>query len=515
MFTNADVLTKDKLLELKELIASQKPDIISISEVKPKNISRTITNLEYQLPGYNLESDGLIGDNASRGNIVYIHQSLQYNRIKIDRFTNQSLPNITDFIACEIKLDRGEKMLFCSVYRSPNSTKEYSKQINDTMRQLCDQGQTYRHIIFVGDYNYPMIDWETGTTSSSLEDINFLFLEATRDCFLTQHVTSPTRGRGSTKPSLLDLVLTNTEDAIEYLNVEAPLGRSDHATIYFGYRCQPEPVDDKIRYMYDKADYNKMRQMLDLDWTELFSNCTENVNQQWDIFITKYQEAEKTCIPRKIIRTKNRRYSVPLDRKTLAKKRKKYRLWKRYLEKEDGKIYSEYRRCSNQLRRLTRKATKIYEKNISLQAKNNPKVFWKFVGSKTKMKSKIPDLYTTEDEDPDMMTGSDQEKAETLGKIFSSVFTNEPEGTWEFLDKPEIRHSLNINITEDKLLKKLQKLKISKSAGPDGVHPRVLNELQVVIAKPLTMIFCTSVNTGTLPQAWKEANISAIFKKGC
>ena len=76
------------------------------------------------------------------------------------------------------------------------------------------------------------------------------------------------------------------------------------------------------------------------------------------------------------------------------------------------------------------------------------------------MKSKIPDLYTTEDEDPDMMTGSDQEKAETLGKFFSSVFTNEPEGTWEFLDEPEIRHSLNINITEDKLLKKLQKLEM-------------------------------------------------------
>ena len=196
MFTNADVLTKDKLLELKELIASQKPDIISITEVKPKNISRTITNLEYQLPGYNLESDGLIGVNASRGNIVYIHQSLQYNRIKIDRFTNQSLPNITDFIACGIKLDRGRMLLFCSVYRSPNSNKEYSKQINDTMRQLCDQGQIYRHIIFEEDYNYPMIDWETGTTSSSLEDINFIFLEATRDRFLTKHVPSLTRGRG-------------------------------------------------------------------------------------------------------------------------------------------------------------------------------------------------------------------------------------------------------------------------------------------------------------------------------
>ena len=67
---------------------------------------------------------------------------------------------------------------------------------------------------------------------------------------------------------------------------------------------------------------------------------------------------------------------------------------------------------------LTKKATKIYEKNISLQAKNNPKVFWKFVGSKTKIKSKIPNLYTTKDEDPDMMTGSDQEKAETLRNFF-------------------------------------------------------------------------------------------------
>ena len=64
---------------------------------------------------------------------------------------------------------------------------------------------------------------------------------------------------------------------MEYLNVEAPLGRSDHATMHFGYRCQPEPVNDKIRCMYDKADYNMMRQMLDLDWTELFSNCAENV----------------------------------------------------------------------------------------------------------------------------------------------------------------------------------------------------------------------------------------------
>ena len=44
------------------------------------------------------------------------------------------------------------------------------------------------------------------------------------------------------------------------------------------------------------------------------------------------------------------------------------------MDTEEGKIYTEYRRCSNQLRRLTRKATKIFEQNIAKDVRNNPKV---------------------------------------------------------------------------------------------------------------------------------------------
>ena len=98
------------------------------------------------------------------------------------------------------------------------------------------------------------------------------------------------------------------------------------------------------------------------------------------------------------------------------------------METKDGKIFTEYRRCSNQLRRLTRKATKLYEQNISKQAKGNLKAFWRYVGSKTNMKSKIPDLYSTDDNNPDLMTKDDKGKADRLGYFFSSVITNEPEG---------------------------------------------------------------------------------------
>ena len=235
----------------------------------------------------------------------------------------------------------------------------------------------------VGDFNHPGISWEDGIANGE-DDYNFL--ETVRDCFLTQHVSTPTRGRGAQIPSVLDLVLTSVDDAIEFIDVGAPLGSSDHATIVFGYRCRPAELAVKVTYMYNKADYSKMREHLQVDWEEAFRDCPNDVDKQWNIFIEKYEEAERLWVPRKVFRKGNKKYSVPLDRKTLAKKRKKYRLWQRYTETEDGKIYAEYCRCSNQLRRLTRKATKLFEKNIANQSKQNPKAFWNYVSTKTKMR---------------------------------------------------------------------------------------------------------------------------------
>ena len=62
------------------------------------------------------------------------------------------------------------------------------------------------------------------------------------------------------------------------------------------------------------------------------------------------------------------------------------------------------------------------------------------------MKSKIPDLYTRDDESPNDMAENDQEKAEKCGSFFSSVFTNEVEGIWDIANKPDISFKLNLSI---------------------------------------------------------------------
>ena len=55
---------------------------------------------------------------------------------------------------------------------------------------------------------------------------------------------------------------------------------------------------------------------------------------------------------------------------------------------------------------------------------------------------------------------------------------------------------------------------MSKSCGPDNCHPFFLRECAEEIYLPLSEIFQRSISTGDVPNDWKKANITCIFKKG-
>ena len=50
--------------------------------------------------------------------------------------------------------------------------------------------------------------------------------------------------------------------------------------------------------------------------------------------------------------------------------------------------------------------------------------------------------------------------------------------------------------------------------GSGEMHPRVLRESSDVVAKPLSMVFEKSWQSGEDPGDWKKGNIVSIFKKG-
>jgi hypothetical protein len=71
-----------------------------------------------------------------------------------------------------------------------------------------------------------------------------------------------------------------------------------------------------------------------------------------------------------------------------------------------------------------------------------------------------------------------------------------------------------VNVTLSKVKKKIRDLKTSSAAGPDGIGPRLLQELENEIAPVLVIIYRQSLEAGEVPEDWRNANVTPIFKKG-
>ena len=256
------------------------------------------------------------------------------------------------------------------------------------MRGIHDSGSD--KIIVLGDFNFPSISWEECTTNTAWDSKESRFIEAVRDSFLTQHVTTATRCRGGDCPSLLDLVFSNL-DFIHSIDVKAALGKSDHAVIELRLMISSDTEDERSYLNYDKGNYSDMRNALDIDWQDLLTG--KDVHQQWDLFTEMYNEAVDKYIP--TVTVKNRKIVKTPIELSMRKKLKnlinrKDKLWKKFVSTREGSALSEYRRVRNQVRRFTRKAEKNYEKKYCLQSKGQPQKVLEICQKKNQVHSHYP-----------------------------------------------------------------------------------------------------------------------------
>ena len=179
-----------------------------------------------------------------------------------------------DHLWVTIKLKGGDKLIIGCVYRSPSSDQ---KLVNEMCQLLRDVSNTqHSHLLVTGDFNFPEIDWEDGSIKASSTHHAHTFLESVRDCFLFQHVRSPTRYRHGTTPSILDLIMTNEGSMIKDLTTGAGLGSSDHLILQFGVECYSQKEDSILpKLALNKADTKKMIQLFNqIDWKTINSEGT-------------------------------------------------------------------------------------------------------------------------------------------------------------------------------------------------------------------------------------------------
>ena len=486
-------------MKLRLKLADKKPEIIMVTEVKPKNSRFILSEAELSLENYHLITKNKDED-YGRGIAACVRKGLRFAEVEMKSEFQESL-------WISIRLKNNDEMLAGCIYRSPSSSMENNKKLRELLRDVSNR--KYSHLLVAGDFNYPNInrtDWSTPGDNPNNEE--FLFVEELRASYLYQHVEEATRGRGTNEPHILDLIITNEEHMVDNIEVNSPLGKSDHSVIEYTYNCYTDrKINDEAKYMYDRGNYDEMRKDLSRrDWNTILG--TLDVDGQWNVLKSIITSSVNRHVPRR--KFNDDRHTLPMNKENKTEIKKKHRLWSRFIETKEEDKKKEYNRQRNKVRRITRKAQRDKEKKIANESKRNPKKFWNYVKSKLKTKPGISELLINESD----TTKSDEEKAEVLSEFFAQVFTEEPGGDLPSMDIRTEEKLEDFVISAEKVEKTLRNTRIDKSAGPDGIHPRILNELCKELSQPLAMLFNKTLAEGKLPEEWKTANITAIHKKG-
>jgi hypothetical protein len=151
------------------------------------------------------------------------------------------------------------------------------------------------------------------------------------------------------------------------------------------------------------------------------------------------------------------------------------------------------------------------EKELSRNKDKNNRQFTKYVKTKTKSKTTVGPLITKEKK---LLMGG-KEIADELNGFFASVFMKEDTTTIPEAEQEEVRRRMEmIRISEQDVSKKIKNLRMNAASGPDGISPKLLQDLESSFLTPLALLFNKSVSTGEVPLGWKTANVCPIFKKG-
>ena len=172
-----------------------------------------------------------------------------------------------------------------------------------------------------------------------------------------------------------------------------------------------------------------------------------------------------------------------------------------------------YKKATKEAKKKMKRSKREFEKKLSKVIKKDNKSF-AYIRSRSKSKIKIGPLTSVNGE----VKSSPAELSEELNEYLSSVFTQQDKTSFPSVNQmykgsdAEVLQDVVINC--DVVDTKLSSLREDKTAGVDGRKPRFLKAVSKEICRPLTIIFRKILDKGAVPDDWRTANVSPIFKKG-
>ena len=377
-------------------------------------------------------------------------------------------------------------------YRSPNSTTDNDCELVKLFEK------TKPNSLYYGDFNLPKTNFQVSTSDAKGKPI----LEVVENQFLDQLIDFPTHNKGN----ILDLIFTNMPDNVLSIENVGNLSNSDHCIL-------KTELDISMAF----NDTNELIR----DWRkgdqEGLIDCIKNINfpgifqgkdasQQW----ATLREVTDIALDRYIPLTTRRKPGQPpwLTQAVIRVTRKKNRYWKRFTKNRSIVNFDNYKVMEKLCKKAVQTAKKCFERKIADSGNKRP--FNSYVKSKTKTRHNVGPLKVN-----NVLVTENEDMAKELNTFFTSVFSQEAPGPLPPCPKLPSNSTLeDMWIDSDTVKKKILKLKPSSAPGPDKMSARFLIMNVEALAPALSIIYNESLQTGVVPEDWRRANVTPIFKKG-
>jgi hypothetical protein len=408
-----------------------------------------------------------------------------------------------------VQLKDQRKLVIGAYYRPPDSRSEPIDDLESGISYIFDKFRNNPHctVILGGDFNAGDIDWNTHTAHdhSQNKQINQRIASVISSSGLTQIQTEPTRN-----DKILDLLCTNKPGLFKAIH-SIP-GISDHDIILADCDLKSQYAKKPSRriFLWNKVDLIELKRLA-TSFSNTFLSLAggRSVNSNYEAFKKFITDLKAKHIPSKRSSTRTSLAWLSGDLKRMCKK--KGRRYKRARKSGKNKDWESYLIYQKETRNALEKARWDYVNGIlqtSLESKNS-KPFWKYIKSQKNEHFGIPSLK----KDGKMYSDS-KDKCEILNSQFKSVFTKIAATITPQLPGNNFPSIIPLEITTNGVKKLLEKINVSKAAGPDEIPGRLLNMLSAELTPVLHSIFVQSLETGEVPDDWTSANVTPIYKKG-
>lgn len=485
----------NKKAEFTYIIQESNPDIIAGTETW---LDKDIFNAEIAQSGYSiLRRDR---QNDSHGGVILYYK----DTLAVTRRLDLETPG--ENIWAQVNVQGNKPLVIGVVYKPKHSDIPPLESIESAIKIIYAKKKV-SDIIVTGDINQPNIDWDTNSVIPDHYASKVAaerLLEINDEFGMQQMVTEPTRG-----DSVLDLVITNNPNIVKSTRVQDGLSDHDLVIADFNLAVRRPKKPRRNIYLRNKADIEKIRKDME-DYQEKYKqlNDTVPVQEKWDHLEKEIKRIMDEHVPSK---TSTNRRNIPWFNRSLRRRTKKrQKLYNKARQTDNPDDWHKFKEFRKTCRQSLNKARRDYiNDDLEASIKDNPKAFWTFMKKLRNENNGIADLRVN-----NKLLNNSKDKADALNNQFSSVFTKEDTTSLPTLGDSKIPDIPDLIIGEEGVKKQLNNLKPSKAPGPNGIFPWILRMMADELAPILTSLFQQSIDEGSLPVQWRQADICPIFKKG-